>query len=778
VSARAGASLPAQVTSFVGRSAELEALANLVRTSRLVTITGAAGMGKTRLAIEVAGRIDGDAGTRVRFVSLAALADGELLAQEVASRLAVPEQPGVDVSASLADHIGEQRMLLVVDNCEHLVDACAQLIETLLRGCPNLNVLATSLQPLRVPGEVVWRIAPLSLPGRRPEANRRAIAVSEAARLFVERARLVQPDFALEPANADAVASVCRRLEGIPLAIELAAALMEAMSVQDVLTRLDDRFRLFGGDGRPGAARHRTLHAALDWGHQLLDEQERRLFRRLSVFGGGFDVAACEAVCAGDGLEADDVGGLVFRLVERSLIQPDLHRRGPARYRLLEPIRQYAIERLVESGEQATAAERHAVHFLALAERAEREERGEDQPGWLERLEAELDNLRAALSWFRAHDSGWALGMASALSWFWTTRGHFTEGRAWLEGALAAAPDAAPQRARALLAAARVTFWQGDYPAAQAFCEGAADLFERRGEAVDLGWALTLLGSISAYQGDYEQAAARFDAALESTGHDLVHMEALVGVGEMLLLSGDLPGARARLGDVLRLVRGPDGPRGRAALFLGIVAILDGDNSNARAQLAWGLEIFQRLGNRYAAAASLDALATLALGASDPLRALRLCGAAAALRASTRSQLAPRWRQMVRTVIIEPASAAAGDRAEPAWAEGERMTFEEAVRYAKSELPVAVVSPEAQGESAGAAAPARQPAGLTPRELEVAQLVARGLTNRQIADRLVLSERTIEGHVERIRGKLGVRSRTQIAASIIRERAWPTSLGD
>ena len=771
MSGRIKAPLPAQTTNFVGRCADMEALTALVRSSRLVTITGAAGIGKTRLAIEVT-RCHLGAGAGVRFVELAGLTDEALLGQEVASRLGVPEQAGEPLAQTMTAHIGEQALLLVIDNCEHLVAACAGLVDTLLRGCPNLRVLATSLLPLRVPGEVVWRLGPLSLPGSGLDGSRRPVAESEAERLFQDRARLVQPGFAIEPDNADAVARVCRRLDGIPLAIELAAALMESMSAQEVLTRLEDHFRVLAGGGRDTVARHRTLHAAVDWGHQLLDDQERRVFRRLSVFAGGFELTACEAVCADGGVEPEEVGGVVLRLVERSLVRPETQRRGPARYRLLEPIRQYAAQRLADRGERPAVAERHAAHFLGLAALARDEERGEDQPGWLERLETELDNLRVALAWCLACNVDACLDMASALSWFWVTRGHYTEGLAWLDGALARAPAKAPGRASALLGAARLCFWQGDYAAARRFCLAGLDGFERRGDAVGRGWALTLLGSICAYEGEYDESKGWLVEVLDSVPHDLVRMEALVGMGEMLLHAGDLRSARAQLEEVLRQARGPEAPRGRAALFLGIIAVMNGDAATARAQLAWSLEIFQRLGNLYAGAAALDALAALAMARTDPLRALRLSGAAAALRASTRSQLAPRWRQLLQAVVLGPARAVAGDRATAAWAEGERMTFAEAVRYARTELPVAAESP---GPSPNRRAPvSKSPAGLTRRELEVAHLVAERMTNRQIADRLVIAERTVEGHVERVRCKLGVHSRTEIAGSIMRQQAWPS----
>ncbi|HXM55281.1 MAG TPA: LuxR C-terminal-related transcriptional regulator [Candidatus Dormibacteraeota bacterium] len=744
--------LPAQRTSFVGRAAELDALTGLLRSARLVTVAGAAGMGKTRLAIEAARRAPDD--LDVHFVGLAALRDGGLVAHEIAARLDVPERPDQAVAAALAAHLDERPALLLLDNCEHLVADCATLVEGLLRACPNLRVLTTSLQPLRVPGEAIWRIGPLG---------------DEAVALFEARARQVRPDFTVGPATAAAVAALCRRLEGVPLAIELAAAQMERLSVRDVLDRLDDRLHVLAADGAD-VPRHRTLHAALDWGHQLLDDRERRLFRRLAIFAGGFEIDVAEAVCAAPDLERDDVGELVFRLVERSLLQLEPRRAGADRYRLLEAVRQYAAERLAESGEGPAVAARHAAAYLVLARRAEREERGQDQTGWLQRLAADGDNLRAALDWCRGHDGDAWLTLAAALSWFWITRGHFAEGRRWLEGALEAGPESGAGRARAVLAAARVAFWQGDYPAARRLGEAALALFDESGDAGGQGWTLTLLGSIHGYSAEYDEGARCFEAAIAAGGGELVELEALVGLGEMLMQAGRLDQARAALEEVVRRAHGPEAPRGRAALFLGLAALFGGDTATAQEQVGWSLDIFQRLGNRYGAAAALDALAALAVGNSDPVRALRLSGAATALRDATRSRLAPRWRDLIQDVVVEPARRAAGNRADAAWAAGRALKFDEAVHYARTGL-VAVAG--AAGPAARVA-PARPPAGLTVRELEVAELVASGMTNRQIAVHLGIAERTVEGHVERVRSKLGVRSRTQIGAAVARARAWPS----
>jgi non-specific serine/threonine protein kinase len=749
-----------RLTSFVGRQADLAELLRLIGASRLVTIVGGAGLGKTRLAVEVAGRLVDGARTGVRFVSLAALTDGALVPQEVASSLDVAERAGEPLLRTLVARIGAREMLLVLDNCEHLVDASASLVEALLRGCPNLRVLATGRQPLRVAGERVWRIAPLAVP-EAGDDDPRTVAASEAVGLFAARARLADPSFGVGPGNAAVIALVCRRLEGIPLAIELAAASLETTSLDGVLSRLEDRLRLLAAGDPSTVPRHRTLQAALDWDHQLLDDQQRRLFRRVSVFHGGFDLAAAEAVCGAGGLRTEEVVELVVRLAERSLLVPDTSRAGPTRYHLLQTVREYGAERLAESGERASVARAHAAHFTALAERAERHERGPEHVEWLERLEADHDNLRAALAWSRGHDvSAWQR-LASSLVWFWVTRGHSSQGRGWLEGALAAAPGDTPARAGALLALGRLSFWQGDYESARSLCGECLEVCRRRGDSLNRSWALTLLGSVDAYQGRYLESRRRLEEVLAAVPGQDVRMEALVALGEVLLQAGDLASARARLDEVRALARGPEAPRGRAALFRGLVAILEADRPTALHCCTDSLDIFHRLRNRYAAGASLDGLAALAVADGDPVRALRLSGAAAALRDSTGAQLAPHWRDVVRTAIVEPAMEAAGKRAAAAWAEGRRMDLDQAVRAARAGLPAPLAA------SSKATGRPRRPDGLSARELEVARLVAQGLTNREIAERLVIAERTAEGHVERIRKKLNVRSRREVALSMV-----------
>jgi len=749
----------------VGREDDVAELVGMVARLRLVTISGAAGLGKTRLALEVAGQPGVAAPAGVWFASLAALGDGALVAQEIASTLGVGERTGEPLLRTLAEHIADRPLLLVLDNCEHLVDDAARVVEGLLRGCPRLRVLATSRQPLRVTGEVVWRIAPLALP-EGVEDDPREVAASEAVRLFLARARRVAPRFRVGRANAAAVALLCRRLDGIPLAIELAAARIETMPLEEVLARLQDRFRLLAASGQATVPRHQTLHTALDWGYRLLDEAERLLFRRLSIFHGGFELEAAEAICAGEGLAKDDVLDLTVALAEKSLLVPRTEGPGPTRYHLLETVREYAAERLEESGEGPRVARAHAAHFVAVAERGERHERGPQHVEWLQRLEADHDNLRAALGWCRANEHDAWLRLAGLLAWFWVTRGHFTEGRQWLEAALAAAGESAAARADGVLALARLSFWQGDYASARSLCDRGLDLYESRDDAVGRGRALTLLGSIDAYEGRYDAGRERFEEVLVTVSDQGIRLEAMVALGELLVQAGRLAEARPALEEVRALARGPEAPRGRAALFLGLVAVFEGDEAAGRPLLAESLGIFQRLRNRYAAAASLDGLAGLALSDGDPLRALRLSGAAAALRDATGAQLAPSWREVVRTMVVEPAAAAAGEGAEAAWAEGQAMALDEAVAAATEGQPALVRGQRRAAPASG------WPDGLSAREVEVAHLVGQGLTNRQIAERLSIAERTAEGHVERLRKKLDVRSRREIAVTLVRRRAW------
>ena len=753
--------LPIQLTSFVGREPELTELAAALRQARLVTIAGASGLGKTRLALELARQVLPEHADGAWFTSMAGVTDPGQVPREVATVLGLREQYGGSVAEALPGHVGDRRLLLVLDNCEHLLDACARLTEALLRDCAGLRVLATGHEPLRVPGERVWRISPLELPSSdNGWVAFEAVAEAEAIRLFRARAALVQPQFSLTPANVDAVARICRRLDGIPLAIELAAARTEMMSVDDILVRLEDRFRLLTGGSRTALPRHQTLRAALDWGHQLLNDDERKLFRMLSVFSGAFELVAAEAVATAPDLPAETVLGHLSGLVDKSMIVPAPGPDGRTRFRMLETVRQYAAERLLEAGEGDAARRRHADHFLAMAEVAAGFERRPGQAEWLARLEGDHEDLRAALLWCRAHDHDRWARLALALGWFWLVRGHLGEGREWLGGVVALPSLAPPDRARALYWLTRLAFWQGAYAVAAELGDEALAAYRALGDDLGAAWTLNALGSVHVYAGDTARGAESFDAALAAAADVELRVDTLIAMGELRLVVGDVAGARRWLEQAQAEASGPEGRWlvALGVLFLAIADFFDREHRRARERLEEALDTFHALGNRGLLSAALYVAGALVLAEGAPERALRLCGAAIALRDTIRAPLAPGWQDLARSVVIEPATALVGaERAEAALAEGARLGAEEAVAEARMTQEPAAVAGEGWGP-------------LSRREREVAVLVAQGLTNRQIADHLVIAERTVEGHLERIRGKLGLRSRTQIAVWVVGRR--------
>jgi predicted ATPase len=389
--------LPSELSSFVGREKELAEVKRLLENTRLLTLTGSGGCGKTRLALAAASELVEGFEDGVWLVELASLADPSLVPQSVAYALGVREQPGRTPTEALSDYLGSRKVLLLLDNCEHLVEACAELAEALLHSCAELRVLATSREALGITGEVAWLVPSLSLPDLRRLPDIESLPRYESARLFVERAAAVKPTFTLTEQNAAAVAQVCYRLDGIPLAIELAAARAKVLPVEQIADRLDDSIGLLAAGSRTAMPRHRTLHATMDWSHELLPDEERALFRRLSVFAGGFTLEAAESVCTGGGLERGEVLDLLSHLVDKSLVIMR-EEGGEGRYRLLETVRQYGREKLSASSEAEQASERHAGYYLALAEEAEPELKGAGQVAWVERLEQERDNLRAAMA--------------------------------------------------------------------------------------------------------------------------------------------------------------------------------------------------------------------------------------------------------------------------------------------------------------------------------------------------------------------------------------------
>ncbi|MGH2587356.1 MAG: ATP-binding protein, partial [Dehalococcoidia bacterium] len=607
--------LPLPLTSFVGREAERAKVAHLLGESRLLTLTGTGGAGKTRLALETArgllgeGELSDGAGLETRpygdgvwLVELAAIADPALVPSVTATALGVRETAGQAPVGALATFLESRHLLLLLDNCEHLVSACARLAGALLSTCPGLTILATSREPLGVPGEVVWRVPPMALPavtGQPAVGSRQSEGMaatqssvlspqsSDAVRLFVERARMVRPSFAPGEAEMAAVARICGRLDGMPLAIELAAARLNVLSVEQIAERLSDRFRLLGAGSRTAMPRHQTLRALVDWSYELLDEEERWLFEELSVFAGSFSIEAVESIC-GIGTDGLDILG---RLVDKSLVVVE-EKQGVARYRLLETLRQYAQERLDARDALTAVRSRHRDYYLALAEQAEPELRGPEQVQWLERIFSGLDNFRAALRWCEQAPAGTEAGLrlASALLRFWEVRGLFSEGRGWLDRLLAMGADIPSSvQVRALNAAGTLAIGQGNYSAAGRFHEQALALARSDGDAAGAAWALVNFGLVRASLGDDEAA------------------EALIEEGLAI---------RRDLGDQRETAR---------ALFnLGYVAHRRGDFGRAREMYEEYLAIMRELGHTEAIAGTLNNLADLALRQGEYGRAQTL----------------------------------------------------------------------------------------------------------------------------------------------------------
>ena len=439
---------------------------------RLLTLTGVGGSGKTRLALEVARALVEAYPDGVWLVELAPLSEEVLVPKAVAEALKVPERPAEPLVETLVEFLRNRELLLILDNCEHLLEAAARLVDKLLDLCSHLRIMATSREAIGVEGEVRWLVPPLSVPEPQGTPSSEELGAYESVRLFGERARERDPSFSFSPPNALAAAEICRMLEGIPLAIELAAARVSTLSLEQISERLEGSLELLTHGGRTTVPRHRTLKGALGWSYDLLSESERRLFRKLSVFAGGWTLEASEAVCSGDGVEEREVLDLLSGLVEKSLVMVRGVDPGGARYRLLEPVRQYALDKLEESDEVEEARRRHAEFFLALAEETETEMKGPEQATWLDRLEAENDNLRGALSWaLERGEPELGLHLAEAFWWFWEARGYFDEGRRWLEQALAKGSRASSARARALDGVGHLALQLGEVDRAVAAAE-------------------------------------------------------------------------------------------------------------------------------------------------------------------------------------------------------------------------------------------------------------------------------------------------------------------
>jgi predicted ATPase/DNA-binding SARP family transcriptional activator len=752
--------LPRPLTAFIGRTQDLSALESLIRSARLLTLTGVGGCGKTRLAREVAARSPEAFPGGARWVELAPLVEGSeeaLISQAIALAWGVAEQPGRPILETVVEALASEGRLLILDNCEHLLESCAWHAQFLLDGCPALTILTTSRQPLGIAGEVIFPVAPLPAPPEQRRYDLQELACGDAVSLFVARARAVAPSFALTEENVSDVARICRKLDGIPLALELAAARVRLLSVGQIADRLDNAFRVLGGGSRAAAPRQQTLRATLDWSYGLLSPAEASLLRRLAVFVGSFSLEAVEAICAGLQGEPNDILDELGRLVDKSLVLTQ-ECAGTVRYWLLEVIRQYALEKLEASAEDMAARARHAEYYGQLAQLAGVDLDMNESRQWLDILEREHDNLRAAIGWALEHREPEYAGVIVAALWrFWRVRGYLAEGCRWLQLALARLPDKTLMRARALQALAILTYHHQGYAAAAPLVEEALALYQALNDRRGIAIALLNAGILTHGHGDYGRAMSYFEESLplcsevgwqhaiavclSSMGLTAMHLGdipraqalctegvlrarevndapatagALTNLGIALLLSQRYEQATARFEESLRLRReiADSGGVAHTLRFLGRAALELGDAGRAEAYYLESFALRDALGEDEGLAEALEGLAAVAAARGEGVVAAERLGAAEVLRERAGMPVPAidrpfyeQWLTRIRDLLEEPALSAA-------WADGRLLTPREArdvVPTPAPEAPVATaasaVVDEVGGGVAGAVAP-------------------------------------------------------------------------
>jgi predicted ATPase/DNA-binding SARP family transcriptional activator len=722
-----GHNLPAPLTSFVGRELELREVRRLLSTARLVTLTGAAGVGKSRLALQVAADVTEGYRDGVWLVELASLSDEALIARQIGSALGLREGAGRALPDTITDYLCDKQLLLILDNCEHLLVGAAHTAHALLESSPNLSILATSRQSLGVPGEQAWRVPSLPLPDSRDVPTLAEATRYDAVRLFIDRASLVNHGFRFGADNLNAILEISRRLDGIPLAIELAAARVKVLSATQIAARLSDRFRLLTGGSRTLLPRQRTLRALVDWSYDLLTDEEQALLGRLSVFSGGFTLEAAENICVGGLVRRDRVLDILTQLVDKSLVLAQPKEYG-TRYGLLETIRQYGAERLTDSDDQDHLQKRYRHWYVQLGERAELELFGADQIAWLHTLETEHDNIRGVLRGCREMgEFGAAYRLAAAVWPFWWIRGYLGEGRAWLDSALSEPGLDSVVRAKALHAAGALAWDQSDFQAAQDFLSESISLFAKLGD--DRGVALSSfkLASVLGLRGDNGNARIMLHESLTlgrriNERHVVAH--SLLQLAQVAMQEGKILEARSLCDECLAVFRELGDTYGIVASLgvLGEVMLHQGDHSSAREMFQENLEMARAMGDKWRVARmqamlgelariqnnypkaislhknsmilrreigqrdgiaeSIEAIAALATDKHDYRRAAVLYGAADALRQAVGAPVHPgNWNDhmdrvaLVRFGMDEAAFVSA-------WQAGQLMPLDEAVQFA------------------------------------------------------------------------------------------------
>ncbi|WP_173077441.1 ATP-binding protein [Phytohabitans rumicis] len=754
--------LPAEVTSFVGRRHEVTGIRRMLSASRLVTLTGAGGVGKTRLAQRVGAELRRSFPDGVWFVGLAELRDPDLVAVTVGETLGIREDVVSPDAHGLAAFLADQQALLILDNCEHLVGACADLAETLLRACPELRILVTSRQALRLDSEANLTVQPLSVPGQGAACTPADLHNYESASLLVERATAVCPGFQVTDANCATIVRLCQALEGMPLAIELAMARLRVLSLEQILDRLTDRYRLLTAGARNAPARQQTLRALIDWSWDLCSDAERTLWARMSVFAGGVELDAAEAVCADDKLPADTILDLIASLVDKSVLTRTGN--GNARYHMLEVTREYGALKLLAAGEQEAVASRHCRWFAELAAHADRNWVSPYQAAVMQRLRHERANLRVALEYaITAGPPEIALQFAADLQNHWFIRGYLSEGRHWLDRALAIPAPRHWSRVKALRVAAWIAGVQGDGDQAAQLLADAVALAETLPPSPERAYLPLIQGVFLMWPGHHaealpmlEQALAGFRALDNRNGE----MWTLIVLGLCRGLAGQPSNGYQDLTTAkdLGAASGEAWWQAFALWALSVLRWRDGDHAGATAAAKESLVIRKVVEDeQFTVGLAVESLAWIAASELRDQRSAALLGASKRMWQAMHTSLAPfRTLQDWHDEVVDQVRSRLGAATfSAAIRRGSDLSAADAVAMALERQPRVQVPKPRMDAAAGL--------GLTKREREVAALIAQGLTNREIAARLVVAQRTAEGHVENILSKLGFTSRTQVA---------------